>query len=63
MSTRFEVITTPSSDGKITLEVNSLTEDKCTQIIRRVLDTQDLQIRKALIRLGWTPPTDTTPGV
>lgn len=56
MNNLFEVITTPSSDGKITLEVNSVIDNKCTQIIRRVLDTQDLQVREALIKLGWAPP-------
>ena len=25
-------------------------------VVRRVLDTQDQQIRQALIELGWTPP-------
>lgn len=25
-------------------------------VVRRVLDTQDQQVRQALIELGWTPP-------
>lgn len=26
------------------------------QVMRRVMNTQDQQIRDALIKLGWTPP-------
>lgn len=30
------------------------------QIIRDVMNTKDAQVRDALIRMGWTPPPNTT---
>lgn len=29
-----------------------------TSITTRIVDTQDHQLREALIKLGWTPPND-----
>ena len=28
------------------------------EVMRRVLNTQDQQVRAALVALGWTPPAD-----
>jgi len=47
---------TPSFDratGIVALE----TEDWGGRITREVMNTKDQAIRKALIALGWTPPT------
>lgn len=52
----FEIVTTATEDGKITQELYSVTPDLREQVIRRVMDTQEQQIREALIALGWTPP-------
>jgi uncharacterized coiled-coil protein SlyX len=51
----FEVVTTPSEDGKIVQETFSIATGIRERIMRQVLDTSEQQIRDALIRLGWTP--------
>jgi len=56
MESGFEVVTTPTTDGKIVHELYSVNYGIREQITRRVLDTQEYQIREALIALGWTPP-------
>ena len=53
----FEVVTTPQADGKIVQEAYGVFNDIREQMIRRVMDTQEYQIREALIALGWTPPS------
>lgn len=52
----FEVVTTPTVDGKIVQELYSVEHDIREQVMRRVMDTQEQHIRDALIALGWTPP-------
>ena len=52
----FEVATTPMKDGKIVQELYNVNNNIREQMTRRVIDTQEQQIRKALIALGWTPP-------
>lgn len=62
MNYGLEVTTTPLPDGKITLTVDVFGPSFREQLMRRVVDTQEKQIREALIKLGWTPPKDKTPG-
>ena len=38
----------------VTLE----TENRAGQIVRRVIETEDAFVRRALIELGWAPPED-----
>lgn len=38
----------------VTLE----TENLAGQIVRRVIETEDAFVRRALIELGWAPPED-----
>ena len=38
----------------VTLE----TENFAGQIVRRVIETEDASVRRALIELGWAPPED-----
>jgi hypothetical protein len=54
----FKITTTPLPDGKIVQTVDCIENDTVVaQITRRVLDTQEQQVRDALIALGWAPPT------
>ena len=54
---RFEVITTPYLDGRVEQEVFLLHMDNARDLlVRHVIDTQEAQVRAALIQLGWTPP-------
>ncbi len=50
-SPTFKVGTTITDDRLITSTV-----DLAGAVHRRVLDTQEVQVRAALIALGWTPP-------
>ncbi len=52
----FKVVTTPKENGEIVQELFSVHDSIMEQIHRRVMDTQEQQIRAALIALGWTPP-------
>jgi hypothetical protein len=56
MEYKFEVVTTPTVDGKIVQEVYIVDHDVREQITRRVMDTQEQQTRDALLALGWIPP-------
>ena len=51
-SLNFEVSTKFFPDGRIEQEL----VDIRGRIMRQVIDTQDQQIKEALIKLGWTPP-------
>lgn len=46
---------------KSVIEQNLLISDECNKQIkylaRWVVDTREIQIREALIKLGWTPPS------
>lgn len=55
------VTTTPFADGRIVQVTdmygqNTAGERVWETVSRRVVDTQDAQVRTALITLGWTPP-------
>jgi len=52
----WEIVTTPSENGKIVQETFSIANGIRERIMRQVLDTSEQQIRDALIKLGWTPP-------
>ena len=52
----FQVVTTPFAGGMISQEVFSVAGGERERISARLMDTQDQQIREALIALGWTPP-------
>ena len=56
----FKVVTKTArrQDGTIVQEVYSERDDVRELILRQVMATQDEEIRKALIALGWTPPPD-----
>ena len=56
MESGFEVTTKIIADDKILLEVHSTLNGIRDDVMRRVMDTQEQQIRDALIQLGWTPP-------
>lgn len=56
---KYQINTTIFKDeGVINQEVQLLTEWCIEQIARDVINTRDLSVRQALIRLGWTPPAD-----
>ena len=52
----FEVTTKIITDNKILIEVHSTLNGIRDDFLRRIVDTQEQQIRDALITLGWTPP-------
>lgn len=52
MEQGFKVVTTPQLDGKITQEMYAVNYDVREQIMIGLLDTQEQQIRDALIALG-----------
>jgi hypothetical protein len=52
----FEVNTEVFKNGSINLEITSQSSSIRGDIFRQVLNTQEEQIRQALIKLGWTPP-------
>ena len=56
MEMGFEVTTKIIADDKILLEIHSTLNGIRDDVMRRVMDTQEQQIRDALIQLGWTPP-------
>lgn len=47
-----------SVDTVVNAPLIEQTIDLAGAVTRRVLNTSDHQIRKALIELGWTPPTE-----
>lgn len=61
----YRINTQVFADGKITQQ-SELVDDhlpSLRDIARRVIDTQDQQIREALIKLGWTPPGESHIGI
>lgn len=50
-------VTTQINDAIITQAVTQQHEDFVKTISRSILDTQEAQTHKALVKLGWTPPT------
>ena len=56
MESGFEVTTKIIADEKILFAVHSTLNGIRNDVMRRVMDTQEQQIRDALIALGWTPP-------
>lgn len=56
MKNGFEIVTTPLPDGKILQDTYSISVGVKEQIMRRIMDTKESQVREALIELGWTPP-------
>jgi len=53
--------------NEVKFKVNTLIENKkiiqtlqdpWDRLIRQVIDTQEREMRMALIKLGWTPPSD-----
>lgn len=56
MKLEFEVKTTHTKEGVIVQELFTKHNEIREQMARRVIDTQDQQIRDTLIALGWTPP-------
>ena len=54
----FKVVTKTWQDGTIVQELYSEHHDARELILRQVMATQDEEICKALIALGWTPPPD-----
>lgn len=58
MKNGFEVITIPLEDGRITQEMIEIANDVRRTVDYQLIDTRDVQVRKALIELGWTPPKE-----
>lgn len=56
-----DVRTNAYPEGLIVTEVIDDIGTYRQRIMRHVMDTQDKQIREALIKLGWTPPDDAEP--
>lgn len=50
----FEISTKAFPDGRIEQEL----VDIRGRIMRQVINTQEEQIKKALVGLGWTPPNE-----
>lgn len=46
------------NNNKIELESWILANEVRSNFVRKVVDTEDLLIREALIKIGWTPPKD-----
>ena len=38
--------------------ITSLHDDSRTHTIREIIDTRNEQVIEALVKLGWTPPSD-----
>jgi len=53
---KVSVKTTISSGSKITQKCHQEFNDQKDNFIRTVFDTQEKQLKEALIKLGWTPP-------
>lgn len=58
MKTQFNVRTAVFEAGLIEQTVESESQGVARKIGMSVINTQDDQIRKALIELGWTPPIE-----
>jgi len=52
------VDTEVSKNGKIIQTISSDLYNLETNLMRTIFDTRELQIREALIKLGWKPPLD-----
>ena len=61
MESGFDITTKIIADDKILLEVHSTLNGIRDDVMRRVMDTQEQQIRYALIALGWTPQNKELP--
>ena len=55
----YKIDTKVMPSGAIHQEVTHKFEDMTRTITKQIVDTQDAQIRDALIELGWTPPDET----
>lgn len=53
---KYEMKTKTSAEGTIVQELYYEHEGMTALISRRIVHTQEEQIRAALIALGWTPP-------
>jgi len=61
MELRYGVKTTPDLfTGRIEQKVFSEFQGVRETLWREILDTKEQHVREALIRLGWTPPPETT---
>jgi len=56
MNNSYKIECTIQADGKILQELGYFSDGIYTNIVRQVIDTQEQQIRDALVKLGWTPP-------
>lgn len=54
----YKVDCSVSRDGEIAITTSSVLDGAVTQLQRDVLKTKEAVIREALIKLGWTPPSD-----
>lgn len=55
---KYEIRTGWDAMGKIYQDVDFITNESRQAISRGVIDTQEAEVRKALIELGWTPPPE-----
>lgn len=69
MNESIEVNVTPHTNGNIVVSTelvkkeSGMSQEIRKTIERRVLQTQDEQVQKGLIALGWTPPDGESPVV
>lgn len=46
-------------DSKIFQDITYECEDRIVEVSKRMCDAQEEQFKKALVKLGWTSPTET----
>ena len=53
------VVTTSidDTDGAIVQDTDYIVDGKIIESVQNVIALQEAQVREALIKLGWTPPT------
>jgi hypothetical protein len=56
MSKHTITVTTKVNGSCILQQVGSNEDEQSSILITHLIDTQDSQVRDALISLGWTPP-------
>ena len=52
---------TPSIIDDRFIKIDTRIGDICKEFYSRLIDTEETAVRKALIKLGWTPPSDEHP--
>lgn len=53
---KYAIKTTPFVDGRIIQDICFEKDDSVQRITSFLINTREVQVREALIQLGWTPP-------